>query len=46
MATKTMGRPRARLVLTAEERDELQRFCPQSCGSGGDVAPCGDHPEV
>ena len=33
MATKTMGRPRARLVLTVDERDELQRFVRSRAGA-------------
>src|SRR5688572_4147334 len=33
MVAKTMGRPRARLVLTAEERDELRRFVRSRSGA-------------
>jgi transposase len=33
MAAKTMGRPRARLVLTPEERDELRRFARSRAGA-------------
>ncbi|HEU4419293.1 MAG TPA: IS630 family transposase [Planctomycetota bacterium] len=33
MAAKTMGRPCARLVLTAEERDELRRFVRSRSGA-------------